>query len=252
MASSQGICKNCGSLIMLNDREELCECLFCDCVFPTEEALKIAQNPKEYTFPNEPQPKREGNKRYTMTPVYADPIPAAVKHAEALAPIVVEKNPYEVSPDDVKAPLKTILVIIGAVVAVIVLVIAIAWPLYAARTSHTKEITAEIGDRVFTEFTVDAKEEDGYFNAFAITGQRNEKIVVSTDDEDVTEEDVLTTFMNYAELRAETYGISESDFSDYYGVVSLTVYTPTKSYSMSIDKKSELNTDHVSVTSADE
>ena len=41
MATKQGMCKNCGSLVMFDDRDELCECVFCNCVFPSAEAAKI-------------------------------------------------------------------------------------------------------------------------------------------------------------------------------------------------------------------
>ena len=74
---------------MLNDREELCECLFCDCVFPSAEAIEIAKNPSAYTYPNEPQEKRDGVRRFNVTPVYPDPVPAAVKRAEATAPMKI-------------------------------------------------------------------------------------------------------------------------------------------------------------------
>ena len=50
MATKQGMCKNCGSLIIFADRSENCECIFCHCIFPGAEAVKILENPDDYTF----------------------------------------------------------------------------------------------------------------------------------------------------------------------------------------------------------
>jgi len=243
MASKQGICKNCGSLIMLNDREELCECLFCDCVFPSAEAIEIAKNPGAYTFPHEKMEKHEGVKKYNVTPVYPDPIPAAVKRAEATAPLKVEKNPYEVSPDDIKAPRKTLWTIVGITLAIIVLVVGITFPLYRDRMDHRDAISASISD-VFSEFSVDTTKADGYYSGFSLVGQTNGGLAVTTKDA-VTNNDVLLTFENYADLRAGKYGIKQSDFAGYYGDVTLTVYAANGSYTLDVGSKGDLTKDHV-------
>jgi len=244
MASTQGICKNCGSLIMLNDREELCECLFCDCVFPTSEALEILKNPGAYTFPNEPQPKREGVKRYNVTPVYPDPIPAAVKRAEAEAPKKkAEKNPYEVSPDDIKAPRKTLAWVLGISIGVIVLVVGICWPLYSARVTHRNQLSSDISP-VFSEFKVDTSEENGYTVGFSLRGQSNNNLAVTT-SEDVTNDDVLLTFKNFAVLRAKEYGIDENNFANCYGNVKLTVYAANGGFTLDVNQESDLTADNV-------
>lgn len=243
MASKQGICKNCGSLIMLNDREELCECLFCDCVFPSAEAIEIAKNPSAYTFPNEKQEKREGLKKYNVTPVYPDPIPAAVKRAEATQQIKVEKSPYEVSPDDIKAPRKTLWLILGVTLAVILITLGIAYPLYRDRTQHRDALATSISD-VFSEFSVDTTKSDGYYVGFSLLGQKNGDLTVTTIDE-VTNEDVLLTFENYADLRAKEYGINRSDFDGYYDDVTLTVYAANGNYSLDVSEQGDLTAESV-------
>jgi len=247
MASKQGICKNCGSLIMLNDREELCECLFCDCVFPSAEAIEIAKNPGAYTFPHEKMEKHEGVKKYNVTPVYPDPIPAAVKRAEATAPLKVEKNPYEVSPDDIKAPRKTLWTIVGITLAIIVLVVGITFPIYRDRMDHRNAISASISDKdsvVFSEFSVDTTKADGYYSGFSLVGQTNGGLAVTTKDA-VTNNDVLLTFENYADLRAGKYGIKQSDFAGHYGDVTLTVYAANGIYTLDVGSKGDLTADHV-------
>ena len=54
MAVDHGMCKNCGSLVVLDENNENCTCLFCNCVFPREEAIKLLENHENYSFPNEP------------------------------------------------------------------------------------------------------------------------------------------------------------------------------------------------------
>jgi len=243
MASAQGICKNCGSLIMLNDREELCECLFCDCVFPSAEAIEIAKNPSAYSFPNVPQVKREGVRKYNVTPMYPDPVPAAVKRAEITQPLKIEKNPYEVSPDDIKSPKKTLWAIIGISVAAVVIVVAIFLPLYFDRMNHRDAMSASIS-QVFTEFKVDTTKTDSYYVGFSFRGQKNDTLLVSTDDA-VTNDKVLKTFENYALLRAKEYNISPSDFSACYGDIKLTVYAANGSYTLDVNKKGDLTAGQV-------
>ncbi len=244
MASAQGICKNCGSLVMLNDKEELCECLFCDCVFPSAEALAIAQNPGEYTFPNEPQPKRDGVKRFTVTPVNADPIPTAVKRAEVSAPAKpMEKNPYEVSPDDVKAPRKVFWGVIGVAAGLVILTIAIAWPMQNNRYSHKENMALSISP-VFSEFPVNTEKVDGYNVGYAVHGQKNNILAVTT-EEVVSKEAVLATFKKFADLRAKEYGISTDDFSSYYGDLRLTVYASNGGFTLDITGQEELTSDSV-------
>jgi len=241
MASAQGICKNCGSLIMLNDREELCECLFCDCVFPSAEALEIAKNPGGYTFPNEPQPKREGVKKYNVTPVYPDPIPAAVKRAEVEKPVQkAEKNPYEVSPDDVKAPKKIVALVSGITVGVILLVLAISWPLYSDRMNH-RENLSEAVPGVCTEFKVDSTKSGGYYVGFSLKGQSNNSLSLTTKNK-VTKEEVLKTVENFANERAKEYGIGDSNR---YDNVSLTVYASNGGFSISLSGADDLTADKV-------
>ena len=45
MATKQGMCRNCGSLVVFDDRDDTCECVFCHCVFPSAEADRAANFP---------------------------------------------------------------------------------------------------------------------------------------------------------------------------------------------------------------
>lgn len=246
MASIQGICKNCGSLIILNGREEMCECLFCDCFFPSAEAIEIANNPGAYTFPNEPQPKRDGVKKFNVTPVYPDPIPAAVKRAEVSEPIKKEKNPYEVSPDDIKSPKGTVLRILAISVALIVIVLAIYTPLYLIRINHRDKLSSSIG-QVFEKagYPVDTTKEKGYYVGFSLSGQKNNVLSVSTEAEELTEEDIYSTFIEYAKLRGEEYDINPNDFGKYYGDLKVKVIAGNGMFVFEANDQSELTASNV-------
>ena len=244
MAIGQGICTNCGSLIMLEDREELCECLFCNCVFPTAEALLLAENAEGHEFLNEPQEKMENSRRLTVTPVFHDPVPAAVAREDKKKAIekeaVVE---YEVSPDDVKPPKKVVKFILMSAAAFLGLLVLISVPLFLTRNNHRNEITNHIQD-VFTEFEVDTEKADGYYTGFFIDGQQNTNLSVSTDDE-IDEDAVYATFENYALLRAREYGVDESNFAACYKPVSLRVYTSSGIYSIQADSPEQLSSEFV-------
>ena len=124
MATKQGICKNCGSLLVVDTNDELCECVFCDCVFPSAEAIDIFNNPDGVEFPNLPQPKRDAKTtRHMVTPVFDDVVEKAVKVDKAQNKETKVEKLYEVSPDDVVTPkkVKTVVYIVTAVCIIIVL-----------------------------------------------------------------------------------------------------------------------------------
>lgn len=249
MASIQGICKNCGSLIILNDREDMCECLFCDCFFPSAEAIEIARNPGGYTYPNLPQPKRDGVKRFNVTPVYPDPIPAAVKRAEVSEPVKKEKNPYEVSPDDIKPPKSTVLRILAISAAAVILVVAIYMPLYLIRMNHRDKLSDSIG-QVFENagYTVKISEVDGYYVGFSLSGQDNNVLSVSTDATELTSDQIYSTFIEFAKLRGEEYDIDPNDFDKYYGDLKIEVIAGNGIFVFEANEQSELTASNVEKT----
>ena len=145
MATEQGICKNCGSLLMVNSNDDLCECVFCDCVFPSAEAIEIFNNPDGVEFPNLPQPKRDAKaSRHTVTPVFEDVVEKAVKVDKAVNKETKVEKLFELSPDDVKTPKKVKTIVYAATAACLVIVLGISIPLCVLRTSHAKKIENNI------------------------------------------------------------------------------------------------------------
>jgi len=232
MASINGICKNCGSLIVTDDRDAMCECLFCDCVFPTLEAIEISKHPQDYTFPNDPQPKRDGIKRYTAIPVFPDPVAAAVKQASTLsAAKPKEKNPYEVSPDDIKAPAKTLWTVVGIAAAVVMIVALGFLPFYLDRTNRREALTSAI-DKVFADsgYTVNTSLTGDYPVGYSINGQNNNLLKVVTTAEEITLEQLNKTYEAFAALRADEYGYDPAEEDLYYKDIRVEIVAGRGSY----------------------
>ena len=227
MATEQGICKNCGSLLMVDSRDELCECVFCDCVFPSAEAIEIYNNPDGVEFPNLPQPKRDSKAtRHVVTPVFDNVVEKAVKvdQAQNKETRKVEKL-FEISPDDIKAPKKVKRTVYITTAVCILLVLGISIPLSILRHKHKANISDNISLCVTAaNIKVDTESDDGYAAGYKLYGQENDHLaLVST--EDVTNEQVVSAYHSFCAIRGEEYGYSADEARYYKGVV-LTVYAP--------------------------
>ncbi len=206
MATLQGVCKNCGSLIMFDDRDESCECVFCNCVFPSAEAVEIMNNPDGYEFPNEHYEPSKDTRRHTTTRVFSDEnIKNTIKREELDAASgktgAVKKNEFEVSPNDVKAPLKLVSLIVGISAVVLMIVLVISIPLYNKR----KDVKLKIEDRISDVYAGVYEDNMGY----TIWGQNAQNIKLLTSEE-VDEEGALKIFDNYCEVRGDARGKSAS------------------------------------------
>ena len=223
MATLQGICRNCGSLIMVNDRDEECECIFCNCVFPTSEAIELFENPDGREFPNEHFERTEDGRHHYTNRVYStESIEKAVKREEISKANSSEStkvvNEFEVSPNDVKAPPKVTATILAITVAVILGVILIALPRYNERNELTSKISSEIATVFDGVATVDtSKNDEGFANGYMIAGQTCETIKIITDDE-LDQDAALTLYNNYCSLRSSCY-------SGKNGEVTMTIYS---------------------------
>lgn len=237
MATKQGICKNCGSLITVDTNDELCECLFCDCVFPTAEALNIYENPDGVEFPNLPQPKRETKVvRHTATPVFDDVVEKAVKVDKAINKETKVEKLFEISPDDIQTPknVKRNVWLITAICVVIVLGISI--PLFIVRHNHQLHIDDKIRAVISSgQFTVSTEREDGYAVGYKISGMSNNKVSLVT-EYDTDKAKVFKAFTTYCAIRGEEYGYDSGDIAHFYDDVVLTVYAPNGKFTMTGDK----------------
>ena len=147
MATKQGMCRNCGSLVVFDDRDDMCECIFCNCVFPAEEAVALLENSEGHEFKNEKFEAKEGGKHYYSNPVMPDTVQKAVQR-EAVSSkgddLKLKPSEFEVSPNDVKAPKNIVIGMSAGVVGLILIVLLISYPLYLSRTKLRQSIEADI------------------------------------------------------------------------------------------------------------
>ncbi len=212
------MCKNCGSLIVFDDRNENCECIFCHCIFPGEEAVKILENPDGYTFANETIEESKESTHYYVNKVNADMVEPAVARAKAMQAREdagsIKPSDFEISPNDVKAPVKLTALIIGAVVVTVAVIIAVSFPLYKSRKALTTEMRSNIGTVVDGVVEVDTTEDEtGHAKGYSIYGQtcQNVKFALNSSVDEAT---CKTLFTNYTALRAEKAGISGDIMKD--------------------------------------
>ena len=226
MATKQGMCKNCGSLVMFDDRDELCECVFCNCVFPAEEAAKILENPDGYEFKNEKFEKntQAGAKHYYSNPVMPDVVEKAVqrektsKSQQAEAALKLKPSEFEISPNDVKAPTKLVIGMIAGIVLIIRIIVAIALPLYMSRKALRADLSADI-NKIFEKTEPETVSYDEFdYKQFNIYGLSCQYVKLGLSDE-ITEDQAKTLYSNYVQLRTEKRG-EES------GEVEMHIYTP--------------------------
>lgn len=227
MATKQGMCRNCGSLVMFDDRDELCECVFCNCVFPTAEAAAILENPEGHEFKNEAFEKQEGGKHYYSNPVMPDLVEKAVQRdktsKKTTDDLKLKPNEFEISPNDVKAPKKLIIGMVAGLVAVIGIIIAVALPLYLSRKSLKESLASNIN----TIFDSEMPSGENAYRQFDIYGLSCQYVKLGL-SEDITDEDAQKLYANYGKLRADKRGEDS-------GEIEMYIYTPDTIFFISKD-----------------
>ena len=225
MATKQGMCRNCGSLVVFDDRDDNCECVFCHCIFPSEEAVALLANPEGHEFKNEKFEAKEGGKHYYSNPVMPDTVSKAVQR-EAVSSkntddLKLKPNEFEVSPNDVKAPKNLVIGFSAATVAAILIVIAIAYPLYLSRKNLREAIVADINT---TFDTIEKEEVAG--RQYNIYGQSCQNIKLSLPN-GIDKATAQTYYSKYCELRASKRDGNSS------GNVKMEIFTPDTIYLVS-------------------
>ncbi len=222
MATKQGMCRNCGSLVMFDDRDELCECVFCNCVFPAKEAAELLANPDGHEFKNEKFEKTEGAKHYYSNPVMPDVVEKAVQRDKVSKTQTdtakLKPNEFEISPNDVKAPKKLIIGMAAGALVVVAIIMAIALPLYFSRKALKQAIIADIGNVFDNADTEETSFTNFDYKQFNIYGLSCQYVKLGLSDE-ITEDQAKTLYSNYVQLRTEKRG-EES------GEVEMHIYTP--------------------------
>lgn len=221
MALKEGRCVNCGSFLFLDPDTPKGHCLFCDCVFDTEDAFKANENPELFTFPNEEQPKYEGpslspgrNRRGPV--VTAPPVP--------VTPVETKEESYELPQSkvpDLKIPMKSIILYSALTLIVLGILAAVAFPLIAKRNHRQAEILDRFADRL--GYQVDKGRD---IRIQEMTG--TEVVVVLP--EKITAEEGLDLFNLYCEIRAEVIELQDTSFKKVKSPVTLRIATPDGGY----------------------
>lgn len=214
MATIQGMCKNCGALIMFDDRDDKCECVFCNCVFASSEAVEIFNNPEGYEFPNEKYEPSTENKHYHSTRVFSDEgLEKAIKRDELAKANksngTAERNEFEISPNDVKAPKKFVWGLILSLSVLVIATILIAYPMRNSRIAVTEKVTSNIKTVFDGVVDVNTTVDDGKTNGYIIYGQTCQNIKFVTDDT-INSQNAEIVYRNYCAVRSDALGKTDS------------------------------------------
>lgn len=218
------MCRNCGSLVVFDDRDDMCECVFCHCVFPSEEAVALLDNPKGHEFKNEKFEVQEGSRHYYSNPVMPDTVQKAVQR-EAVSDkgddLKLKPSEFEVSPNDVKAPKKLVIAFGLATIGIILVILLISFPLYLSRTKLKDSIMADI-DTAFNSVD-ETKADEAFSRQYNIYGLTCDSIKIVLPD-CIDKETAGKYYSKYCELR-----ISKREGKD-SGAVKMEIFTPDTIY----------------------
>lgn len=227
MALKEGLCVNCGSLLMLEPRNEKGHCLFCDAVFDNEEAFRAKASPDQFTFPNEPQPRYEGPN--------LDPRPVASAPAAPIAQPAREKKvapafvPKVTHVPDAKIPRRAKIWAIGILVLALAIFAAITVPLTIHRDQQRVAITDAFGATFEEAIDLDRN--------LSIINMKNDHVLLTL-KETVSEEEAVSIYEEYCDVRAEVMGL-EKGAAAREGV-SMRLTTPDGGYLMEVERGVEM------------
>ncbi|NLM19579.1 MAG: hypothetical protein GX217_06105 [Clostridiaceae bacterium] len=220
----EGMCKNCGSIVYVDPKQENCHCLFCDCVFSAQEALEIAKNPQNYEFLNEEQPEYTGeeiNPQHKKVNANLDQLIERREKKSRAKPkpkYAIEKKEIP----NVNLSKKQIITIVGIVVAVVAIFLAITLPQTVKRDQHRANITAEFKKALNNKKYKDSID---YDQGFAIYRMKNTHVDLVV-EADLTKEDVRDIFASYCKARADVHNIDLENTNKVYSDVSVRIAMP--------------------------
>lgn len=225
MAVKEGKCKNCGSIVFLDTKNEDAHCIFCNYVFPVKEALYVAEHPDEFDYPNEPQPEYTGP---SLSPAakggkvtFANPKPSPRQAAKQKKPDYVLKKKEMPS---MNLTGKQRWAVIGLFVMIIVIFVAIMLPLTMSRDASREKITDSFAQTLVSNNHI-AKENLELGEDLEIKRMDNSyAIVVLTEIKD--KEQAVKIFNDYCEARAEAMELEGKEVQK----VTLRILAPNNAY----------------------
>ncbi len=223
MSIQEGRCPNCGSILQVDAKAEKGHCLFCDAVFPVSEALEIADNPAEHSFPNLPQPKYEGP---SLQPQggkgQSAPAKPKKKPKPAPPPVYIPQEPVKLP--DVRLSRKVKMRILLISVVAILLIAGTVVPLIMQRNKVRQALLADLSG--LASFTIDTTQDA------AIRHTANNYLLLATKDS-VSESEMIDFFKAFCEKRAEITGTDPDNFAKTYGRVTVKLVFADGGYEIS-------------------
>ncbi len=222
----EGICKNCGSIVFVDPREENCHCVFCHCVFPSAEALEIAKNPNAYEFPNEEQPeyippetqRNQVNIKKSLEKLEREQNQQKAAKARKKPQYAVEQKKLP----NINLTKKQIFTTIGIFVLIFGLFIAIMLPRTIRRDEQREEITKSFKANIELGNLNDSLD---FEEGFVISRLDNSHLDLIT-GEKLSKEQARAIFEEFCKVRAEVLGKELDD--DLYRQTSLRIAVPDK------------------------
>lgn len=175
--------------------------MFCNCVFPSAEALEIAKDPSSYEFLNEEQPEYipENSKEAKNVASYKKAAPVQKKKEKVIKPkYQIEKK----SIPDIKLSMKQIAVIILICVVIFAGFLALMLPKTINRDKQRELITQQFQQ---DETLGDLKKSIDFEEGFDLTHMDNSHLDLIT-DEKLTKEQVREIFKVFSDVRSSALG----------------------------------------------
>jgi len=221
----EGICKNCGSIIFVDPKKEKAHCLFCNCVFPTTEALEIAKDKSAYSFPNEEQPEvvdQEIEARYDKQIKSLKKLEESQKRNKAKAQ-AKNKPQYAVKTKelpDVNLSTKQIITLVTGFLVLALVFLGIMLPQTIKRDNHREEITARFKEDMTSS---ELKAAIDFDEGFVISEMNNSHLDLIIREE-LSVEEAIKIFELYSDTRAAVIGDVADE--EKYKQVSLKIAVP--------------------------
>lgn len=204
----EGLCTNCGSLMRINenDPEGITYCIFCHAPVKNQEALDLMEDSEGYEFPNETYREPTAEEKAKAFESQGLGGIQVVNRSQQRKPTVRKEGrltPREKVALQNKPLVKPycskkhrIAIAVGSLAFVLVIA-AIALPVYFTRENKKAELMEEIPERLSISQTEER---------VSIQKQNNSGLILVS-EEAVTEDKAREIFDDYSALYAEVYGI---------------------------------------------
>lgn len=203
MALKEGRCPNCGSILMLDPEQEKGHCLYCDAVFDSEQAFKLAENVGDYVFPHETQPKYEGPnldpKEYRahfdveklQQSVEAKRLKQEAQKQEGQVSLELSNQAVP----ELNIPKKQVALVSGIAILIALIFLAIMIPVSLKRDQVKADLTTSYLEKLDLDPTADVER-------LLIRGNDNSQAVLLLDGK-ISEEEAASYYEDFCRARAQ-------------------------------------------------